>query len=148
MPKLIGPHGEPIINKNGQKLGDFCTFNGLRITSTLFKHRNIHKYTWEARGTKSTLDYVIVNEKIRPFIADTTAYRGAELDTDHCLVMGKIRISKKYISQKPKEQTVGKERYKIQQLEELSTGKLYQDRLDKKIRRKMWRHRTRLEENK
>jgi hypothetical protein len=148
IPKLIGPHVESILNENGQKLRDFCTFDKLRITNTFFKHRNIHKYTSEARSSKSTLNYVIVNEKIWPYIADTRAYSGVELDTDHYIVMSKVRIPKKYISQKPKKRTIRKERYKIQQLEELSTCELYQNRLDKKIRRKIWRHITRLDENK
>jgi hypothetical protein len=89
IPKLFRPHVEPVLNENGQKLRDFCTFNKLRITNTFFKHRNIQKHTWVARDTKSILVYVIVNGKIRPCVAGTRAYSGAELGTGHYLVMEK-----------------------------------------------------------
>jgi hypothetical protein len=56
-----GSDGEPVTNNNGILLKDFCTFNNLKISNTFFRHKNIHKYTWEARGTKSIIDYIIIN---------------------------------------------------------------------------------------
>ena len=37
---MIGIYGEKIINQNDEKLIDFTTYNNLRITDTLFKHKN------------------------------------------------------------------------------------------------------------
>jgi hypothetical protein len=59
----IGSEGEPTINNNGRLLIDFCLFNNLKITNYFFRHKNIQKYTWKARGLKSVIDYIIVNEK-------------------------------------------------------------------------------------
>ena len=36
-------------------------FNKLKITNSFYRHKDIHKYTWEARGTKSVIDYIIIN---------------------------------------------------------------------------------------
>jgi len=42
---------------------DFCTFNNLKIMNTFFKHKEIHKFTWEARGHKSFIDDFVTNLK-------------------------------------------------------------------------------------
>lgn len=44
--KIVGPHGEEVINDNGEMLINFCKEFDLRIMNTLFDHRDIHKYTW------------------------------------------------------------------------------------------------------
>lgn len=54
--------------------------------------REIFKYTWEARGTKSLIDYILVNSKLVKLLIDTHVYRGAELNSDHYLVMSKFRL--------------------------------------------------------
>jgi hypothetical protein len=54
---------------------DFCLFNNLKITGTFFRHKNIHKFTWEAQGTKSIIDYII-NEKLKTTIKETTVFTG------------------------------------------------------------------------
>jgi hypothetical protein len=59
----VGTNGEATINSNGKKLTDFCTFNSLKVMNTLSKHKDIHKYTWSARGLKFIIDYCIINEK-------------------------------------------------------------------------------------
>jgi hypothetical protein len=35
-----------ISNDNGVRLVHFVTSKNLRVKSTMFQHRNIHKYTW------------------------------------------------------------------------------------------------------
>jgi hypothetical protein len=47
-----------------KKLIDFCTFNNLKIMNTFFKHKEIHKFTWEARGYKSIVDYFITCKSV------------------------------------------------------------------------------------
>ena len=39
-------HGIGEINRNGEKLVDFCKINNLVVTGTIFPHRDIHKTTW------------------------------------------------------------------------------------------------------
>jgi hypothetical protein len=52
---IVGTNGEAILNNNRRKLIDFCTFNHLKIMNTFFRHKKIHKFTWEARGHKSIM---------------------------------------------------------------------------------------------
>jgi hypothetical protein len=56
---IVGTNGEVILNNNGKKLIDFCTINNLKLMNTFFKQREIHQFTWEARGQKSIVDYFI-----------------------------------------------------------------------------------------
>jgi len=71
---IVGTNGEATLNSNSRKLIDFCTFNNLKIMNTFFKHKEIHKFTWEARGYKSINDYFITNMKTSTVIQDIRVY--------------------------------------------------------------------------
>ncbi|XP_067004962.2 craniofacial development protein 2-like [Anabrus simplex] len=45
-----GEYMEP--NRNGKRLLVFCTSMVLTVTNASFKDKAIHRYTWEARGTR------------------------------------------------------------------------------------------------
>ena len=92
--ETIGIHGEKVRNSNGRRLIDFCILNNLIITNTFYAHKDIHKYTREvrSRGEKSIIDYVIINREFRGEIKDTKVRRGAELYSDHFLVLSKVKI--------------------------------------------------------
>jgi len=73
-------------------LRDFCAFNKLKITNSFYRHKDIHKFTWEARGTKSIIDYKIIYDRLKINIEDTRVFRGSEIDSDHKLVENKLKI--------------------------------------------------------
>ena len=90
----MGKNGEATLNNNGRKLIDFCTFNNLKIMNTFFKHKEIHKFTWEARGHKSIIDYFITNMKTSKVIQDIRVYRSNEIDSGHYLLCAKVSFIK------------------------------------------------------
>ena len=90
--ECIGTYGEQVTNHNGAALRDFCAFNKLKITNSFYRHKDIHKYTWEARGTKSVIDYIIINDRLKSNIEDTRVFRGSEIDSDHKLVESKFKF--------------------------------------------------------
>jgi hypothetical protein len=51
---------------------------------------DIHIYTWSSRGSKSLIDYVIVNRKLASHVRDTTVFRRSNVNSDHALVISKI----------------------------------------------------------
>ena len=71
---------------------DFLAFNKLKVTNSFYRHKNIHKFTWEARGTRSVTDYIIINDRVRSNIEDTRVFRGREIDSDHKLVESKFKF--------------------------------------------------------
>jgi len=88
----VGTNGEATLNNNGRKLIDFCTSNNLNIMNTFFKHKEIHKFTWETRGHKSIIDYFIKNMKTSKVIQDIRVYRNNEIDSDHYLLCAKVNF--------------------------------------------------------
>jgi hypothetical protein len=67
--------------------------------NTLFKHKEIHKFTWEARGHKSITDYFITNMKTLLVFQDTKVYRNSEIDSNHYLLCAKSKFSTTMVKQ-------------------------------------------------
>ena len=85
-------------NDNGQRLIDLASQAGLIVTNTLFSHKRIHTWTWmppSRTGKGAVKDYILVDERSRSSVQDVRVYRGAEIDSDHHMVMMRYSLSLK-----------------------------------------------------
>ena len=73
------------------------------IGGTLFEHKEIHKTTWTSpKGdTKTQIDHICINKRWKRSLCDVRSYRGADINTTHHLVKGKVKL--KLSSQRKKE---------------------------------------------
>lgn len=90
--KSIGKYGEKARNNNGVRMLNFCQLHDLIVTNTHYQHKDIHKYTREqhTRGEKSIIDYILTPRTQRRRVIDVKVNRGAEIYSDHYLVVAKI----------------------------------------------------------
>jgi hypothetical protein len=124
----VGKFGEPVTNTNGLKLRDFATYSNMKIMNSLYKHKNIHTYTWSARNSTSVIDYFIANRKLSELFLDVRVYRSSDIGSDHFLTLAKLRFPPNWLHL-PKN-TARKENilhYKISLLNDESIRWLYKE---------------------
>ena len=95
IPSVIGNFGvDSDISDNGHQLIDFAAYNGLSVMNTMFRHKRAHKFTWNNpdRLHKSMIDYILVRQRWRTSVQDTRVYRGADIGSDHHLLVSTFRL--------------------------------------------------------
>jgi hypothetical protein len=82
-----------ISNGNGVRVVNFATLKNLIVKSTMFPLRNIHKYTWTPPDgkTHNEICHILIDRRRRSVVLDIQSFKAADCDTDHCLVVAKIR---------------------------------------------------------
>jgi hypothetical protein len=82
-----------ISNDNGVRVVNFATSKNLVIKGTMFPHRKIHKYTWTSPegNTYNQTDHILIDRTRHSNILDVRSFRGSDCDTDHYLVVAKVR---------------------------------------------------------
>ena len=98
----IGKHGLGTRNDNGGRFLDLAVENNLVIGGTVFRHKDIHKVTWNSPDgrTKNQIDHIAINRRWRSSLLDVKAIRGGDIGSDHNLVLSKIRLKLKKTTQK------------------------------------------------
>jgi len=111
---------------NGVRLVNFATSQNLVVKSTMFPHRNIHKYTWTSLDgkTHNQIDHVLLDRRWLSIVLDLRSFRGADFDTDHYLVIAKVR--KKLAVGKQAAQRFDRQRFNLRKLNEPEVREQYQ----------------------
>jgi len=65
---------------NGVRIVNFATSKNLVVKSTMFPHRNIHKYTWTSPDGKThyQIDHILIDRRRHSRILDIQSFRGAD----------------------------------------------------------------------
>ena len=80
-------------NDNGVRLVNFATSKNLVVKSTMFPHRNIHKYTWTSPDgkTHNQIGHILIERRWQSSVLDVRSFRGADCDMDHYLMIANVR---------------------------------------------------------
>jgi hypothetical protein len=80
-------------NDNEVRVVNFATSKNLVVKSTMFSHCKIQKYPWTSPDgkTHNQIDHVLVDRRRQSSVLDVRSFRGADCDTDHYLVVAKLR---------------------------------------------------------
>jgi endonuclease/exonuclease/phosphatase family metal-dependent hydrolase len=113
-------------NDTGVRVVNFATSKNLVVKSTMFPHRNIHKYTWTSPNgkTHNQIDHIQIDRRWHSSIVNVRSFRGADCDTDHHLVVAKVR--ERLAVSKQAAQKFDAERFNLKKLSELVVRKHYQ----------------------
>ena len=121
--RIMGKHGPGTVNENGDRFIEFCTLNDLMIGGTVFPHKEIHKLTWVSpnKEHQNQIDHFAINNKWRSSLQDVRSYRGADMNSDHFLIIGKLKLklrsSKRQTAEKPQRFDVQKLKYQNKRTE-------------------------------
>lgn len=123
--KNMGSHGCGDMNENGVLLADLCGMNDLVIGGTIFPHHEIHKKTWISPNgrDRNQIDHIMINGQWRHSLHDVIVRRGADVGSDHHLLLAKIKLHLR------KAQT----NVKSTQTQRFNTAQLKDPKISKKI---------------
>ncbi|VDP31657.1 unnamed protein product, partial [Schistosoma margrebowiei] len=94
---IMGRHGLEERNENGERFANLCAFNKLVIGGTIFPHKRTHKTTWTSQDhtTQNQIDHICINKKFRRTMEDVRTNRGADIASDHHLLVAKMKLELK-----------------------------------------------------
>ena len=93
--EVMGTHGLGEMSDNGEKSADLCANSKFVIGGSIFAHKRTHKVTWVSPDhiTENQIDHICVNQKFRRSLQDVRVRRGADVGSDHQLLIGKIKLN-------------------------------------------------------
>jgi hypothetical protein len=104
-------------NDNGVRAVNFATPKNLIVKSTTFPHRDIHKHTRTSPDgfTHNQIDHVLIDKRRRLSTIGARSFRGADCDTDHYLVVAKLR----------ERQNLDLEKFDLRKLDDIEVKETY-----------------------
>jgi hypothetical protein len=121
---IIGVHGLKDWSNNGEIFANICALYGMVIGGTDFPHKNIHKGTWVSPDhvTVNQIDHICINRKFRCSLTDVRAIRGADVFSDHHLVVAKLRLK---LKRNLKNEARRKPKFNVNYLKDLKVNQHY-----------------------
>ena len=90
--KCVGKYGLGVMNERGERLIEFCELNDLCVANTFHQHRRSYTWTHPDGVHKNQIDYHLVSRRFKSSVCDTRVLYKPDFDTDHELLMCKIKM--------------------------------------------------------
>ena len=90
-----GPYGLGQLNTNGERFLHFCSEARLKVLNTFFQHSADELTSWVHRrwGTQGMIDYAVGRATDWCYVLDTHSLPHAEVNSDHRLMVLKLRAA-------------------------------------------------------
>ena len=97
---IIGEYGLGERNERGDRLFEWAKMNEMIIDNTWFEHHPRRLWTWLSNDdeTKNQIDYILIDKRFRNRMINIKTLPGADFNSDHKLLMSKIKIKLKSTS--------------------------------------------------
>lgn len=119
-------------NENGMRMINFAASKSLVVMSSIFTHKDRHKQTWHSpNGTFTQIDHVLVSSRHFNEVNDVRSYRGADVNSDHFLVVAKVVSRIAHIPHRHFNQT---NKWSRDKLGNEDTRRQYREKLEENIR--------------
>ena len=105
--RYVGEFGLGERNDRGDRLLEFCVEKDLFVANTHFQQPARRLYTWKSPGDvhRNQIDYIMVRKRFSNSVKDCRTYQGADINSDHSLLVSKMNFRlKKIEKRKIKEQ--------------------------------------------
>lgn len=114
----VGKYGYGCTNERGLRLMEFAKLNRLLVSNTLHPHKASRRATWHSPDgrTHNQIDFILVSNRFSSGIIGrrTRSFPGADIDSDHDLVMMSLAVKLKAVAKKSKEHI----RYDVDRLQD------------------------------
>ena len=99
IPEITGKFGLGIQNEAGKRLTEFCQENALFKANTIFQQHKRWFYTWTSPDGQyqNQIDYILCSWRQRSSIQSAKTRPGADCDSDHQLLIAKLRFKLKKV---------------------------------------------------
>ncbi|XP_045471756.1 uncharacterized protein LOC123678663 [Harmonia axyridis] len=133
---IVGKYGETKKTNNGERLIEYCRMNNMIVSNTFFEHKDVHRYTRHGHNVddRSIIDYFLVERDNRRDIADVRVHRGAEIGSDHYMLVAKI-MSEGKEKVEHRQLNEGYENIKSYKLREMSVAEEYRKDVEENMTR-------------
>ena len=134
-PTCLGFFGRGKMNENGQRLLELCCAQGLCVTNTFFKCKEMHQVSWRHPRSRQwhQLDLIITRRAHFASVLLTRSYHSADCDTDHSLVASRVRLTRRN-TYHTKEK--GRPRINTHSMKDPTKTQLFMDKLHEALSKK------------
>jgi hypothetical protein len=90
----MGRYGYGEQNERGERLLEFAVKHKLMIGNTRFQQKESRKWTWRSPSGlhKNMIDLILIEQRWKTALWNCRTYQGADISSDHSLVMAKIQV--------------------------------------------------------
>ena len=120
--RYVGEFGLGDRNDSGDRLLEFCIEKDLYVANTHFQQPARRLYTWKSPGDiyRNQIDYIMVRKRFSNSVKDCRTYPGADINSDHSLLVSKMNFRLKKI-----EKRKIKEQYNLDMLKQENIQRKY-----------------------